>query len=62
MKILVVLLYFANLKSVKIRGELSERQHFQSVCITIGGGPRQGGKVFVTVNFMIYSIALFLRC
>ena len=53
MKILVVLLYFANLKSVKIRGELSERQHFQSVCITIGGGPRQGGKVFVTVNFMI---------
>ena len=48
MKILLVLLYFANLKSVKIKGELRERQHFQSVCITIGGGPGQGAKVFVT--------------
>ena len=39
MKILVVLLYFANLKSVKIRGELSERQHFQSSALLLEAVP-----------------------
>ena len=49
----VGIIVFYKLKISKNKGELSERQHFQSVCITIGGSPRQGGKVFVTVSFMI---------
>ena len=39
----VGIIVFYKLKISKNKGELSERQHFQSVCITIGGSPRQGG-------------------